>query len=104
MQTDMFDQPYKVLPPVMNTDHKPAEVDQRFRRVLPTSLSPSTSMLQPTRRSAFWCIAIIRNQMQINGGRNDHFAAISDAGGLVMGYYDGHTLPLWQYASHYTLA
>jgi phospholipase C len=28
-----------------------------------------------------------QNQMQINGGRNDKFAAFSDAGGLVMGYY-----------------
>ena len=41
---------------------------------------------------------------QINGGRNDHFAEISNAGGLVMGYYDGSTLPMWKWASDYTLA
>ena len=45
-----------------------------------------------------------QNQMQINGGRNDHFAAWSDAGGLVMGHYDISRLPLWKIAQQYTLA
>jgi acid phosphatase len=46
-----------------------------------------------------------QNQMQINGGKNDGFAAWSDAGGLVMGYY-GETrknLGLWQIAREFTL-
>ena len=43
-------------------------------------------------------------QEQINGGRNDRYAEVSDAGGLVMGYYDGSRLPLWQWAREYTLA
>jgi acid phosphatase len=46
------------------------------------------------------------NQMQIDGGKNDMFAAWADSGGLVMGYY-GHesaALPLWQFAQRYTLA
>ncbi|CAG2150789.1 hypothetical protein LMG31506_04292 [Cupriavidus yeoncheonensis] len=38
------------------------------------------------------------NQMQINGGKNDRFAAFSDAGGLVMGYYDGSSMAMWQMA------
>ena len=38
------------------------------------------------------------NQMQINGGRNDRFAAYSDAGALVMGYYDGTRMALWKIA------
>ena len=45
------------------------------------------------------------NQMQINGGKNDGFAAWSDSGGMVMGHY-GETaknLNLWQIASEYTL-
>jgi phospholipase C len=45
-----------------------------------------------------------QNQMQINGGKNDRFAAFSDAGGLVMGHYDGSKLPLWQVAKRYVLA
>ena len=44
------------------------------------------------------------NIMQINGGRNDGFAAWSDAGGLALGYYDGSDLAMWQVARRYTLA
>lgn len=44
------------------------------------------------------------NQLQINGGRNDLFAAYSDAGGLAMGYYDGSAMKLWKLAQQYTLA
>jgi len=45
-----------------------------------------------------------QNVEQINGGRNDRFVAASNAGGLVMGYYDGSALPLWQWAKDYVLA
>lgn len=45
-----------------------------------------------------------QNQLQINGGKNDMFAAISDAGGLTMGHYDGSRLPMWKLAQEYTLA
>jgi phospholipase C len=44
------------------------------------------------------------HQMQLNGGRNNQFAAWSDAGGLSMGYYDGSTMQMWQLARQYTLA
>jgi len=45
-----------------------------------------------------------QNQMQIDGGRNDKFVAYADAGGEVMGHYDGKQLPMWQIARKYTLA
>jgi len=45
-----------------------------------------------------------QNVEQINGGRNDRFVAASNAGALVMGYYDGSALPLWQWATDYVLA
>ncbi|MDN0076428.1 acid phosphatase [Crenobacter sp. SG2303] len=44
------------------------------------------------------------HQMQINGGKNDMFAAYSDAGGLSMGYYDGSKMQIWRIAQQYTLA
>ncbi|MDF3834717.1 acid phosphatase [Cupriavidus basilensis] len=44
------------------------------------------------------------NQMQINGGKNDKYAAFSDAGGLSMGYYDGSSMTMWQLARQYVLA
>ncbi len=45
-----------------------------------------------------------QNIEQIDGGRNDRFAAISDAGGYVMGYYDGSAMKMWQWAKDYVLA
>lgn len=44
-----------------------------------------------------------QNQMQLRGG-NAAFAAWSDAGGLVMGTYDGSKLPMWAVAKKYVLA
>ncbi len=48
--------------------------------------------------------AFYQNQMQIDGGKNDQFAAWSDAGGEVMGYFDGSKMALWKIAQKYTLA
>jgi len=45
-----------------------------------------------------------QNQMQIDGGKNDSFAAWADSGALVMGHYDGSKLPMWKVARRYTLA
>jgi acid phosphatase len=44
------------------------------------------------------------NQMQINGSKNDKFAAYADAGGLTMGYYDGSKMALYKLAQQYVLA
>jgi phospholipase C len=46
-----------------------------------------------------------QNQMQINGGKNDGFAAWGNTGGMVMGYYGetGKNLGLWKIAEQYTL-
>jgi acid phosphatase len=44
------------------------------------------------------------NQMQIDGGRNDRFAAYSDAGGLTMSYNTGGKPALWKIAQSYALA
>jgi acid phosphatase len=44
------------------------------------------------------------NQMQIDAGANDKFAAWGDSGGLVMGYFDGSHTALWKLARQYTLA
>ncbi len=44
------------------------------------------------------------NQMQIDGGANDMFAAYADAGGLVMGHYDGSAMAMWNIAQSFVLA
>src|SRR5262249_23077262 len=43
------------------------------------------------------------NQMQINGGRNNMFAAWADSGALTMGHYDGRKLPMWPIVQKYEL-
>lgn len=44
------------------------------------------------------------NQMEINGGKNDMFAAWADAGGLTMGNFDYSTSALYKLAQQYVLA
>jgi len=58
----------------------------------------------PDQRTGDLAHKFYQQQMQINGGKMDKFAAISDARGLAMGYYDGSKLPLWTYAQQYVLA
>lgn len=43
------------------------------------------------------------NRLQINGGKNDRFAQLSDGGVLVMGYHDMNRSALWEYAKEFTL-
>ncbi len=45
-----------------------------------------------------------QNREQINGGRNNMFAAMANAGGWAMGYFDGSSMKLWKWAQEYTLA
>jgi acid phosphatase len=44
------------------------------------------------------------HQMQIDGGKNDGYAAWSDAGGLVMGYFDYSQSALYALAKDFVLA
>ena len=44
------------------------------------------------------------DQMQIDGGRNDKFAAWGDSGGLTLGHFDYSGSQLWQIARHGVLA
>jgi acid phosphatase len=48
--------------------------------------------------------AFYHHQEQLNGGRNNMFAAMSNVGGWTMGHFDGSQLRLWRWAQEYTLA
>ena len=91
------------LPPVW----KGKDADPAFPRDLPNKPfridAPPVNMplSMPTRDLIH---KFYQQQEQINRGRNDRFAEVSDAGGLAMGYYDGSPLPLWRWAREYTLA
>ncbi|HEY3118787.1 MAG TPA: alkaline phosphatase family protein, partial [Chloroflexota bacterium] len=78
-------------------------VDQRFPELInqPFDIGRYVGL---TSRTTDLVHRFYQEQMQINGGKMDRFAAVSDAGGLTMGHYDGSQLPLWSYALRYTLA
>jgi phospholipase C len=63
----------------------------------PVSLSVGQVLLSPIH-------AYYHNIEQINGGRNDMFAAMSTVGGYTLGYFDGSGMKLWQWAKEFTLA
>lgn len=103
-QTDLNGTPYQSLPQIKNVGHNHAEVDTRFPKDLPNKPFPIDQYVPADQKIGDLVHRFYQNQAQINGGLNDRFAAVSDAGGLVMGYYDGRQLPLWQFAKKYTLA
>src|SRR3954470_21435029 len=88
---------------VFGSDGKP---DPRFPRMPnkpfridapPVNRPPTTIVPSPIH-------AFFHNQEQIDGGRNDRFAAMSTVGGWVMGHYDGSQFRMWKWAQEYTLA
>lgn len=104
VQLDHDGSPLPHLPPVWRPDGKP---DPRFPVTLPNrpfridaepiNMAPDKIVPSPIHE-------YYRNHEQINGGRNNLFAAMSNVGGWVMGYYDGSRFELWQWARRYTLA
>jgi len=102
-QLDRDGTPLPVLPPVW-VDGKP---DPRFPVDLPNRpfrIDAPPIGLPPSVRTRDLVHLFYVHQEQIAGGRNNMFAALSDAGGLSMGYYDGSTLPMWKWAREFTLA
>jgi acid phosphatase len=75
----------------------PFSIEHAFTAQSEVTLSTSTVTRDLVHR-------FFENQMQIDGGRNDGFAAWSDAGGLVMGHYDASQSALYQLAKEFVLA
>jgi phospholipase C len=103
-QTDFTGEAYKTLPPVMDTNKKPPVVDLRFPRDLPNRPFLIDEYVPAGEKTGDLVHRFYQQQEQINGGVMDRFAAISDAGGLAMGFYDGRSSNLWDFAKRYTLA
>ena len=103
MQVDRDGRVLATLPAVWNgktaSPDFPTDLPNKPFRIDAPPISLSLSV--PTRDLVHH---FYQNVEQINGGRNDRFVAASDAGALAMGYYDGSTLPLWQWAKEYVLA
>ena len=104
-QVDHDGKPFRALPPVWKPGTR--EPDPRFPRELangPFRLDAPPINLTPSMQIRNLVHRYYQNREQIADGRNNRYAALSDAGGLVMGYYDGSTLPMWQWAKEFTLA
>jgi len=102
-QVDRDGRPLPVLPPVWR-DGKP---DPRFPTDLPNRpfrIDAPPIGLPPSVRTRDLVHLFQVHQEQIAGGRNNMYAALSDAGALTMGYYDGSVLPMWKWAHEFTLA
>jgi acid phosphatase len=103
-QVDHDGTPLPSLPRVWGADGKP---DPRFPQRLPNRpfridadpVNTAPDKIVPSPIHAFY-----HNQEQIDGGKNNRFAAVSNVGGWVMGYYDGSKFELWRWAREYTLA
>jgi acid phosphatase len=100
-QKDSNNVAYATLPHPWNTDNNTAD-----------SLFPDT--LSNKQFSFFKYVGLstvipdlvhrfYQEQLQIHGGKMDQFAAVSNARGLTMGYFDTDSLPLSAYAKQYTL-
>ena len=104
VQVDRDGRPYALLPPVMDTYKKPPVPDPRFPPNLPNRPFLIDGYVPLHDKDPDLVHRWYQQQAQINGGRMNKFAAISDAGGLVMGYHDGSKTRLWEWARQYTLA
>ncbi|NBO19655.1 MAG: acid phosphatase [Proteobacteria bacterium] len=103
IQRDRAGKAYATLPQVMDTRQEPAVADSRFPADLANAPFPIERYVPAEEKTGDLVHKFYHQQDQIHGGRMDRFAAVSDAGGLVMGYYDGSRLGLWNYAKRYTL-
>jgi phospholipase C len=95
--------PYKYLPAAIDNNLKPAAEDSRFPGQLPNQpfeINPYVSLEEDTGDLIH---AFYQEQMQINGGAMNRFAAVSNAKGLVMGYFDISNTYLWKLARDFAL-
>lgn len=103
IQLDHDDKPLSHLPPVYlhgkADPHYPAKLPNGPFRIDAPPVGMSLVEMGPNPIHNYW-----HNIEQINGGKNNKFVAMSNVGAWVMGYYDGSSLKLWQWARQYTLA
>ncbi|TAN46503.1 MAG: acid phosphatase [Methylococcaceae bacterium] len=105
MQSDLDGRLYETLPPVMRADKDgKAVADSRFPPNLPNDPFDIAAYVPADQKMSDLPHRFFLHQQQIDGGRMDHFVALSGVGALPMGYYDAGKLPLGRYAARYTLA
>jgi acid phosphatase len=106
IQRDRNGKVLRRLPPVWHGD--PPTADPDYRSDLPNKpfrIDDAAGYGKPLSvKTRDLVHKFYQQQEQIDGGKLDRFAAVSDAGGLTMGHYDGSPLKMWKIAQRYTLA
>jgi len=103
-QVDKNGTPYTVLPQPINSNLKPAGPDTRFPANLPVMPFDISQYVAPNDKTGDMVHRWYQEQYQIDGGKQDKYVAWTDAGGLVMGYFDGSNMPEGQLAQQSTMA
>ena len=96
--------PYITLPAVIHMPGGSPRIDSRFTQVIPNGPFREDRYVGLNERTGDPVHRFYQEQEQIDGGKMDKFVAISDVGGLPMGYFDASSLGLYQLAREYTLA
>ena len=102
-QVDHDGRPLPHLPPVYNA----GKIDTRYPLSMPNGpfridqppVNARIDQVVPSPIHNFY-----QNIEQINGGLNNKFVAMTTVGAWTMGYYDGSSQKMWQWAQRYTLA
>lgn len=95
VQVDKQGKPYKYLPEIPRNNSFPTN--------LPNELFNIDQYVPSDKKTPDVTHRFFHNQLQINGGKMDKFAAYNDSKGLAMGYYNTEKLPLYPLAKKYTL-
>src|SRR6202171_2349334 len=103
-QVDRGGNPYEQLPPIIDSNLNPPAVDPRFPAQLPNAPFQIDRYVPRNVATGDLVHRFYQEQAQIDGGKMDKFAALSDAGGLVMGFYDFSGTAQWRLAKEFTLA
>ncbi len=93
--------PYKTLPQPIHSKTKLA--DPRFPADLPNKPFDIARFVKIDDKTGDLIHAFYQEQMQINDGAMNRYAAVSNAAGLAMGYYDTSKTYLWKLARQYTI-
>ena len=102
-QRDHDGQIFTVLPPVRMAERKSNGADVYLEKALPNAPFSIEDHLEKGKAAGDLVHRFYQEQEQIAGGANDRFAAVSDAGGLVMGTYHDENLALWGLAREFAL-
>ncbi|MEO6844059.1 MAG: alkaline phosphatase family protein, partial [Ginsengibacter sp.] len=95
VQVDKEGKPYKYLPEIPRNNSFPTNLPNDFFNI--------DQYVTSDKKTPDVTHSFLRNQLQIDGGKMDKFAAYNHSKGLAMGYYSTEKLPLYPIAQKYTL-